>query len=234
MACVKDIEQNKLPHGLFITIEGIDGSGKSSVAKKLQEDFKAMGFTVILTREPGGTVFGQQVRKILHERDFALEPKAEFLLFAADRSQHFEELIKPSLKEGAIVISDRNAESSLAYQGYGRSVDIDKIKMINLWATDNIVPDIILYLQIDYQTANNRIKERNKKLTAFEQENKDFFEKVINGFETIFSKRKNVITLDATLPIDIVAKQALEKVCNYLKQISSHQHDDNSNHNGCC
>lgn len=229
MGCVKDIEK-KLPHGLFITIEGIDGSGKSSIAQQLVEYFKSLGFKTILTREPGGTVFGQQIRTILHERTFNLEPKAEFLLFAADRTQHFQEVIKPAIDEGIIVISDRSAESSLAYQGYGRNVDKEKIKLVNSWATDNITPDIIVYLKIDYKTACDRIQERNKKLTVFEQENKEFFEKVIEGFDIILSKRKNVVTVNADQSKEIVTKEVLEKICNYLQDINFHSH----NGNNCC
>jgi dTMP kinase len=227
----------KLPHGLFIALEGIDGSGKTTVAHNLAQHFTSMGFSTVLTKEPGGTQLGQHLRTLLHDRNYELDPKAEFLCFAADRAQHITYVIKPALQAGSIVISDRTGDSSLAYQGYGRGIDREYIENINNWATDFTKPDITLYLRIDYQTARTRLRERTK-LTSFEQEDVRFFERVIHGFETIFAHRSNVITLDAQESIELVTNKALQRVCDFLKakadpaEITDHEH--NHKHISCC
>ena len=121
----------KLKKGILISIEGIDGSGKSTLANKLRDKLQQDAFDVLLTYEPGDSALGKHLRKILHERDFEICGKSEFLLFASDRAQHFESVIIPNLKENKIVVSDRMGDSSVAYQGYGRGEDIDMIKNIN-------------------------------------------------------------------------------------------------------
>jgi dTMP kinase len=120
-------------------------------------------------------------------------------LFAADRAQHFEEVVCPAISQGKLVISDRLADSSLAYQGYGRGIDRLLIDQTNQWAMQSIKPDLIFYLKIDPKIAYQRVIARNEKLTSFESEKLEFWYKVAHGFETIFANRKDVITLDATL-----------------------------------
>lgn len=220
-----------LPHGLFIAIEGIDGAGKSGLAQKLLQNFTNMGLKSIITREPGGTEFGNNIRAILHKDSYKIDPKAEFLLFASDRAQHFYEVVKPNLHAGNIVISDRTADSSLAYQGYGRGLNKDLINTVNTWVMDGILADITLYLKIDYRLARKRIEDRNNKLTPFEQEENLFFERVIQGFEDIFKDRKNVITLDASLKIEELENQALDGIFKYFK---SHKSNNTCHQNCCC
>lgn len=193
-------------NGLLIAIEGIDGSGKSSLAKALKTSLEKLGRNVVLTQEPGATKLGKKLRTILHEEKESLCDKAEFLLFAANRAQHFEELVIPALEKGNIVISDRMADSSVAYQGYGRGLDIEKIMYINSWAMNGIEPDLVFYLKIDQQTAMQRITSRGETLTSFEKEKELFWKKVSEGYEELFKSKRNVITLDSNLSIDNLCK----------------------------
>ena len=202
----------KIKNGLLISIEGIDGSGKSSLARALTKKYAEQGYHTVLTKEPGGTDLGKKIRKILLEKQEAVHPKAEFLLFAADRAQHSSQIILPSLKEGALVISDRMADSSLVYQGYGRGLDVATIHLINTWAMNERAPDIIFYLKLSSDEAYRRIANRNEPLTSFEKE-KAFIETLEHGFETIFAHRPEVITVDATQP----QKAILEEVFHHIE-----------------
>jgi dTMP kinase len=202
--------------GRLITIEGIDGSGKSSVAQCLIKSLKEHGNTVLLTKEPGGTELGSTLRTILHTQKDRVGDVAEFLLFAADRAQHFEQIIIPALHKGTVVISDRMADSSLAYQGYGRGIDRTMIQRVNAWAMQNITPDLVLYLRVDPTCAHERVCGRKETLTSFEQEARAFWQRVIKGYEEIFASRGNVITIDATTALPLVCEQACEAVMNIL------------------
>lgn len=182
--------------GLLIALEGIDGSGKTLLAKNLLKELKLKNIDTILTKQPGGTHLGEKLRTILHEEKEHVNDMAEYLLFAADRAQHITEIIKPALKANKIIISDRMADSSLAYQGYGRNLNIEKINEINSWTMQNIEPDIIFYIEIDIKTAQERIFNRSDALTSFEKEKTEFWQKVITGYNEIFKNRKNVIYLN--------------------------------------
>lgn len=201
---------NKQTKGILISVEGIDGCGKTTLAKNLKQNFEEQNKNTLLTQEPGGTKLGQKLRQILHEEKKMTSDLPEYLLFAADRAQHFEQIIIPALQQNKVIISDRMADSSLAYQGYGRGLDTEMIKKVNSWAMQNIEPNIIIYVKIDTQTAFDRIKKRNEKLTSFEQEKKEFWQKVLNGYEEIFKNKDNVITVDGTLSPEELTKQTLE------------------------
>jgi len=195
--------------GKFITVEGVDGSGKSTLISMLNKEFGRQKIDHVITREPGGTRLGKQLLDILrHDKDH-VAAQAEYLLFAADRAQHFSEIVIPHLEKGSVVISDRSADSSLVYQGHGRGVDPSMIKTINSWVMHTIVPDAILYLRISKEEALKRLAARSKDLTSFERQDPSFWDKLINGFEQIFTKRDNVITLDAEKPAEKVYEQAL-------------------------
>lgn len=202
----------KINNGFLISVEGIDGAGKSSLVNELTAEIVSLGFSVVKTKEPGSSELGKYLRQILQNGNFNLSDKAEFLLFAADRAQHFKTIIEPALKAGSIIISDRLADSSLAYQGYGRSLDLEIIKTINSWAMNDIKPNLTIYLKIDYKTALERIIKRQEIKTNFEEENKTFFERVINGFDEIFKNRDNVIVIDATKSLDEIKDEALRLV----------------------
>lgn len=204
--------------GLLVVLEGIDGCGKSLLAQNLEQELKNKNIPVVLTKQPGGSQLGVDLRKILQENKNTVCPIAEYLLFAADRAQHIKDVIIPELKNNKIIISDRMADSSLAYQGYGRNLDIEKIKLINNWAMQNIEPDIIFYIKIDINTAKERILKRHEELTSFEKEKETFWQKVITGYEEIFANKKNIITLDGTLSPEKLKQIALEKIYLHLKK----------------
>lgn len=212
--------------GKFITIEGIDGCGKSTLAVNLAEKLTyALGKTgasVVLTKEPGGSELGKSLRKILQEQKEPVCNKAEYLLFAADRAQHFKQIIQPALLNEKIVISDRWGDSSVAYQGYGRGLDVEMIKSVNTWATKSdffttgLKPDLIFYIRIDAQTALDRIKKRSLELTAFEKEKIEFWGRVAHGYEELFKNNKNVVALDGKMTPEELLKQAMDKCQDLL------------------
>lgn len=211
-------ENHTLPQGILIALEGIDGSGKTSVATFLSDYFKQLGFTVVSTRQPGATELGKHIRTMLHDRPFEVSAKSEFLLFAADRAQHIESVIKPALQAGSIVISDRMADSSIAYQGAGRGLDERTLSEINSWAMDGIKPDVTVYIRVDWATALHRLKKRNEKLTHFEQEKVEFFENVIRQYDTLYFNRKDVVIINGTQSPQEVNNQALEAIIALLAE----------------
>ncbi|MFH1831207.1 MAG: dTMP kinase [bacterium] len=195
--------------GFFVMIEGIDGSGKSVLAQAIAQKLKAQNREVLLTKEPGGSDLGKHLRAMLQKQPVPISGKTEFLLFAADRAHHYETIIKPALERGAIVISDRGPDSSLAYQSYGRGVDKDMIERVNQWATLNINPDIILYVRVDIDVACKRFADRGKVLTTFEKEQKDFWQRVSQGYETMYAGRTDVAFIDGNQNKQAVLDSAL-------------------------
>ena len=202
-----------LTHGILITIEGIDGSGKSTLSKALYQQLMAQHCNVVLTKEPGGSKLGQVIRTVVQERTIAINPLAEFLLFAADRAQHFDEFVLPALNQKKIVISDRMADSSVAYQGFARGLPLESITAINQWCMRSVQPQLTFYLRIDAQTAFNRITARNQQLTSFESQKREFTNNVITGFDTLAQAHpERIVTLDARKDSACLVKQALEIV----------------------
>ena len=206
-----------LQRGALIALEGFDGSGKSTLATRLFELLRAKGVPVLLTREPGDTQVGKEIRTLLQDNRKSMCAKTEFLLYSADRAQHITEVVKPALDQGMIVISDRMADSSRAYQGYGRGLDLAMIEAITAWAMENVKPDLTIYLALDAQTALDRINARKEVLTRIEAETKAFYNAVIDGFEKIFAGRADVIRLDARNEREFLANRALEAILDFLK-----------------
>ncbi|HJM69050.1 MAG TPA: dTMP kinase [Candidatus Babeliales bacterium] len=199
-------------NGLLISVEGIDGCGKSTFLKNLQQKLEEHGIQPVVTKEPGGSPLGKLLRQIILKKEVPLCSKSEFLLFASDRAQHTEQIVEPALKDNKVVISDRMGDSSIVYQGYARGLDIDMIKTINAWATGGRTADIVFYLDIDVPTAFKRVYERNEELTSFEREHEDFMYKVKKGFDELFSKRDNVVKIDAHQTPDTIAQQAVDVI----------------------
>ena len=206
-------------NSLLIGIEGVDGCGKSTFARSLVQSLLEQNLLPVLTREPGGTNFGLKLRQILQYRDQIgeLDPKAEYLLFAADRAQHFTQVVIPNLQAGKIVISDRTCDSSIVYQGYGRGLDRSMISQINQWATCGIKPNLIIYLKIDVQTSQERITCRAEQVTAFEQAGVQFLNKLIVGFDELYSNRNDVLILDGKLPVDQLVAQAAVRILDLVR-----------------
>ena len=196
-------------YGKLISLEGIDGCGKSTLAQMLAATLRENHKNVVLTKEFGGTPLGVSLRELLHIRTDPISHKAEFLLIAADRAQHFETVVIPALESGALVISDRMNDSSLAYQGYGRGLDLKMITTINAWVMSDIRQDLIFFIDIDLQTALNRIYARNEQLTSFEKEKIDFWQHVYNGYHKIFKNRPEVVVLNGCQSPTIILEQAI-------------------------
>lgn len=207
---------HKLTKGILIAIEGIDGSGKSSLAKNLYQEFLKQKYAVLLTKEPGGTPLGQQLRTIVQEKKVPVCPKAEFMLFATDRAQHFEQVIIPAINEGKIIISDRMSDSSLVYQGYGRGLDMNAIKIINEFVMTSIKPDITVYVNVTPQTAIERILKRGAVLTSFEKEKNEFIERLVYGFNELYKNRDDVIIVDGNQTQEQVTQRALTEILAWL------------------
>ena len=171
---------------LFITFEGVEGAGKSTQMQRLAWSLEEEGVQVWRTREPGGTHISEQIREILLEREHhQMFDSTELLLYAASRAQHVEECISPALKRGRIVISDRFADSTTAYQGYGRGLDIGLIHLINRVATNGLVPDLTIVLDVPVQVGLERARLRQRSIDRMEAENLEFHQRVCEGYLAI-------------------------------------------------
>jgi dTMP kinase len=197
--------------GRFVTFEGIEGSGKSTQIVLLADYLKSIGNRIILTREPGGTPIGDQVRKILLDpANTALDPKAELLLYAASRAQHLYDVILPSIAAGVTVLCDRFSDATLAYQGYGRGLDIEMIRALDCLVTAGIKPDLTILLDIDVARgvarAHGRNADRGLEAEArFENEELAFHERVRQGYLTLARESPDRIRIvDASMPPDAV------------------------------
>lgn len=207
-----------LSRGVLVTVEGIDGSGKSTLVTNLSNSLKKLAVPIVVTKEPGGTALGKQLREILQHQTTPLTPIAEYLLFAADRAQHFHDLVVPHLRNNYLVLSDRMADSSVAYQGFGRGLDCTILHTINTWAMQQIKPDLTIYVRITPEVALQRLHARGK-LTTFEQEKEDFTRRLAHGFDTMFAQRSDVVILDGMLTpeqltqlaTDAITKKALNR-----------------------
>lgn len=199
--------------GLFIALEGPDGSGKSTITKLLDEYLKDKGLDYIVTREPGGTNIGENIRRlILNNENTEMSPETEALLYAASRGQHVYEKIVPALKEDKIVLCDRFVLSSLAYQGVGRGLGIKEVKAINDFAIKGVYPDLILFFHIDPEVTLSR---KTKKLGGdrLEKEGNNFHNRVYNGYmELIKMYPKNIRIIDASKPIRDVLAQSIQEI----------------------
>lgn len=172
--------------GKFITFEGIEGSGKSTQVRLLAEALGKKGISCITTREPGGTSFGEKIREIILQDTSSLAPITELLLYLAARAEHVKEVIVPALRNGIWVISDRYSDATIAYQGYGRGLDIDEIVRLNRVVTGGLIPDITFLLDIPVEAGLNRAMERLKGKGAepdrFERESIEFHMRVRDGY----------------------------------------------------
>lgn len=199
--------------GYFVSFEGPDGAGKSTVLKEvLNQIGLELKTQYLVTREPGGSKIAEKIRDIiLNPANDKMDNKTEALLYAASRSQHVEEIIRPALKEGKVVFSDRYVDSSLAYQGAGRDLGIQKVKQINDFATDKLDPDLTFFLDLDPEVGLKRIEKlRPGQEDRLEQENLAFHKKVYAGFLKVKETYpERFVTVDATQPIDQVVAQVI-------------------------
>lgn len=200
----------------FIVVEGINGSGKSSLIKKLDALFSALHIPFILTKEPGGTELGLEIRRILLDRPHPINnPITELLLFSADRSEHVDSVIKPAIKDNKVVVCDRYIFSTLAFQGYGHKLSLDTLEALNSIATGGLLPDLVILLDLTPEEGLKRNHSANKTHDEFENYDIAFHERVRNGFRLLAaSSIVPFIILDATAPITEVHSIAV----NFLKK----------------
>ena len=204
---------------MFITFEGPDGSGKSTVIKKVYEKLINDGYPIILTREPGGTPFAEKIRNVILDNDnTALDARTEALLYAASRRQHLVEKIRPALKVGKIVLCDRFLDSSLAYQGGGRHLGIENVLNVNLFATENTYPDLTLFFNISPEEGLKRVSADKKRVAdRLDNENENFHHDVYNAFLKVVNDNKNrIVVIDATKSVDEVVDSAYKIIKDRL------------------
>ena len=196
---------------MFITFEGIDGVGKSTQLDLLQQWLEGRGREVIRTLEPGGTELGKEIRHLLLHRKGDVAARAEALLYAADRAHHVATKIRPALAEGKVVLSDRYFDSSVAYQGAARELDVDEVRNISLWAVDNLIPDLTVLLDLDAEAAIQRRNKTGTEPDRLEREKVDFFERARAQYLEL-AKEPRFLVVDATLSIDEIQQQIRERV----------------------
>ncbi len=201
--------------GLFISIEGPDGSGKSTQISALKNYFEERGVDVLLTREPGGTPISEKIREIiLDKNNKEMDYMTEVLLYAASRAQHVAQVIKPALTAGKIVICDRFIDSSIAYQGYGRGLG-DCVRVINEYAVRGCMPDVTFLLKVDPKVGKERINEDEQ--DRLEQEKLEFHQRVFAGYMDMEKRFDRIISIDACRSIDEISAD----IISYIEKIIS-------------
>ena len=205
---------------LFITLEGPEGSGKSSVMEKVYERLLSEGYEIVKTREPGGTPIGEQIRNvILNQDNTKMDIRTECLFFAASRRQHLVEKIWPSIKQGKLVFCDRYLDSSLAYQGYARKLGIDNVLNVNLFATENTYPDLTLFFDVAPEIGLERInKNHNREVNRLDVEKLEFHKNVYQGYITLLNMYpERIKRIDASKPFNEVVEDTYNLIKGYLK-----------------
>ena len=204
--------------GKLITFEGIDGSGKSTQIQLLEAEFEKLGISYKTFREPGGTKLSEKIRTILLDKEnIELYSNAESLLFAAARAQLTAEQIKPAITKGEFVICDRFTDSTIAYQGYGRGLNINNLELINTIATDGLIPDITFILDIDPQKATERLKTVNP--DRMEAAGIDFFKKIRQGYCQIREQNQSrCIVINGEKPQEDISKEIYHKIMERFKK----------------
>jgi dTMP kinase len=200
--------------GLFITLEGVEGSGKTTQAATLAEALRKEGSAVGVTHEPGGTRAGEAIRKIFLDPEVSLDVASELLLVLADRAQHVREKLRPGVEAGEIVISDRYSDSTVAYQGYGRGFDLPLLRQLNQLATGGMIPDLTIVLdcpaEVGIARTRERVKGQSHKFDRFESELMEFHRRVREGFLVIAKAEPNRVRIvDSERPYESAAGEIL-------------------------
>ena len=203
--------------GLFLTFEGGDGSGKSTQAALLEQWLTAQGRTVVRTREPGGTDVGDEIREIVLHRRGHIAPRAEALLYAADRAHHIATVVRPALARGEIVLQDRYLDSSVAYQGVGRELDAGEVRKLSLWAVEGLLPELTVLLDLDVAIGRSRLDEARTRYDRLEAEAAEFHGRVREAYLALAAAEpQRFLVLDASLPIDELAALIRDRVSALL------------------
>lgn len=216
-----------MTRGRFITFEGIDGCGKTTQLRLLERYLTSRAIPFVSTREPGGTELGLKIRAaLLNISHSHVEPLTELLLYAADRAQHVRELILPALEAGKLVLSDRHADATTAYQGYGRGFDLKLIAELNQLATGGLKPDLTLFFDVDVATGLKRIRRRGdiaaneseEQADRLDQEPTEFHERVRNGYlEIIAREPERFRIIPSADPIDLIRTRVLEAISDQIE-----------------
>ena len=204
--------------GIFISIEGPDGSGKSTQIENIKAFFKERNIDIVFTREPGGTPIGERIREIILDNNCKeMCSMTEAMLYAASRAQHVSEIIKPALSEGKVVVCDRFVDSSIAYQGFGRELG-DPVKVINMYAIDGCMPDVTFLLKLDPDIGIQRILKGREAEDRLEQEKAEFHRKVFEGYlelEKMYPER--VVGIDASRSIEDIKNEIYSRLEELIK-----------------
>lgn len=203
--------------GLWITLEGGDGSGKTTQAERLEHWLIEEGRTVVRTREPGGSDVGQLIREIVLHHRGDIAPRAEALLYAADRAHHVATVVRPALQRGEIVLQDRYLDSSVAYQGAGRVLDSTEVRELSLWASDGALPDLTLLLDLDPAAARERLDSADKPFDRLEAEKVDFHTRVRAAYLALAdAEPERFLVVDAAASPDEIAEAIRSRVAAIL------------------
>lgn len=205
--------------GMFITVEGPDGSGKTTQLQLLVRSLTEKGYEVVVTREPGGTKVGNSIREVLlsPEHD-EMTPRVEMILYAASRAQNIDQVIRPALKRGAIVVCDRFVDASIAYQGYGLQYDLNQILSLNEWATAGIKPDLTFLFDLTPDQASRRMKDRGQ-LDRIESRDESFHQRVYDGFKKILEQHPDrMVRIDANATIEMIQDEVLDITLERLNE----------------
>ncbi len=197
---------------LFVSFEGIDGSGKSTITQYVYHYFLNKGTHVMMTREPGGNMIAEKIRAIILDPvNDMMDDRTEALLYAASRRQHLVEKILPALDKGTLVLCDRFVDSSIAYQGYGRQIGPKEILEINLFAIENHMPDITFFLDVDLEIGLSRVEDRAEK-DRLETSGDSFFKRVYDGYQEIIKDNPRFVIVDASRSIEAIGQEIIEKI----------------------
>ncbi|HHX0078591.1 TPA: dTMP kinase [Staphylococcus aureus] len=202
----------------FITFEGPEGSGKTTVINEVYHRL-AKDYDVIMTREPGGVPTGEEIRKIVLEGN-DMDIRTEAMLFAASRREHLVLKVIPALKEGKIVLCDRYIDSSLAYQGYARGIGVEEVRALNEFAINGLYPDLTIYLNVSAEVGRERIIKNSRDQNRLDQEDLKFHEKVIEGYqEIIHNESQRFKSVNADQPLENVVEDTYQTIIKYLEKI---------------
>jgi dTMP kinase len=203
--------------GLFITLEGGDGVGKSTQAALLEEWLTGRGRTVLRTREPGGTAAGVEIREIVLHHRGDISPRAEALLYAADRAHHVATVVRPALARGEVVLQDRYIDSSVAYQGAGRILDAQEIRDLSLWAAEGLLPDLTILLDLDEESARARLDTARTRYDRLEAERSDFHARVRAAYLRLAEEEPDrFLVIDASRPVEEIAQEIRDRLAARL------------------
>lgn len=213
------LEVTALKRGVFITVEGPEGAGKTTVLARVGEQLEKEGYSIVLTREPGGIPIAEQIRQVILNPDHTeMDSRTEALLYAAARRQHLMEKVVPALNEGCIVLCDRFVDSSLAYQGYARGLGIEEVREINRFAIQDTMPELTLFFMIDPEIGLKRIENhKSREINRLDLEKLNFHQKVYEGYQLLIKNEPDRIkVIDANQSFEEVYQETLQQIRTYI------------------